>query len=105
MITQFRGYNYIEDYLKAMHGDFSLPSKLRALRKISHINCEAFDNKEEEMRRFIAWLHYAHEQESYQELLDNDESGFLQECIALYDPAIGGKEPPKNPFDYKTNFN
>ena len=83
MSVRLRGFNFIYDYgtCLARTSSKKLSVRLDIIRSF-HKDCEryaeSFDNMEEEMKRFISWLHWTYTQEQYDYFMENDDTGFLK---------------------------
>ena len=111
MTESIRGFNFIEDFTKALpyRNEFSKDCDediLREIRALADSKAKfkhTFDNCELEMKRFIAWF-YTAEYTRYDKIVEADTSGFLADCIKLYDPKTQKYPAPFGCFDYSCNF-
>ena len=108
-MVDIRGFNFIEDYTSLMPGktmEDSPDAILSAIEKLSlreKRHRDIFDNREYEMKRFIAWF-YSVYPNLFDFLVKKDESSFLNDCIMLYDPRTGNVKPPTHCDDYSVVF-
>lgn len=111
MAYNMRGFNFIEDYAKALpyrtdgvrYSDKDVLDQMKFFAGAKKAYESTFDNCELEMKRFIAWFYIA-EHHRYDAMVDADESGFLKECISLYDPKTNKYKTPMGCFDYSCDF-
>ena len=107
--SNIRGFNFIEDFAYYTDGPIENLSQDEILHTIFVMNNRtlqyknSFDNREEEMKRFIAWFYSVYE-DIYDTVVSSDTTGFLKECIDLYDPKVGAIPPPMHCKDYSSKF-
>lgn len=105
-----RGFNFIDDYgaYLVSFGDRNITreDKVKIMSRFKHDSdsYKFYTNRIEEMKRFIAWLYDTYSKEDYDYFVENDKSGFLKECIELYNPKTGNLKAPKNAFDYSVDY-
>ncbi len=107
-----RGFNFLDDYAEMFADDrVDIPTDKQMSALLTKFAAsernykDAFDNLEEEKKRFIAWFYSVFDKRNmYDHYVETDTTGFLRSCIELYDPKTGSLPPPTCASDYRTDY-